>query len=297
VKKTKGNMIKKILFLTQILFSTSVLAVDRIEVVASIYPQKHFIEKIGGDLVDVTVMVKPGASPHSYEPTPKQMVGLSKAKIFFSMGVFFETIWLDKFVSVNRNLMVVKTDKGIEKIPIGLHDHGKSDGKHGFGLNGNYIPDPHVWLSPPLVRIVIKNIFEALVDIDPDNKSKYNTNYKKFDKEILELDREIKSILEGGTKKFMVFHPSFGYFAKSYGLTQIPVEIEGKEPKPRDLNRLINHALENKIKVIFVQPQFSSKSANTIADAIGGKVVYVDPLAYNWSENIIKIAKKFRSVE
>lgn len=288
---------KKILFLILILFSTSVFAVDKIDVVTSILPQKYFIDKIGGDLVDVTVMVKPGASPHSYEPTPRQMVGLSKSKIYFSMGVHFETIWMDKFVSVNPKLMIVKTDKGIEKIPIASYDHDETDVKHDSEHNTNYIPDPHVWLSPPLVRVIIKNIFEAFVSIDPDNKSVYEFNYKKFDEEILELDHKVKSILKGGTKKFMIFHPSFGYFAKSYGLTQIPVEIEGKEPKPRDLNRLINHALENKIRVIFVQPQFSSKSANTIADAIDGEVVYVDPLAYNWPENIIKVAEKFRSLE
>ncbi len=286
---------KLFLFLTMFLFSTSVFAIDKIDVVASILPQKYFIEKIGGDLVDVTVMVKPGASPHNYEPTPKQMVVLSRSKIYFSIGVHFETIWLEKFVSVNPKLMVVKTDKGIEKIPIASHDHDGN--KHNIEHNSNYIPDTHVWLSPPLVRIIIKNILEAFLYIDPDNKSEYESNYKKFDEEILGLDNEIKSILEGGRKKFMVFHPSFGYFAQSYGLTQIPVEIEGKEPKPRDLNRLINHALEEEIKVIFVQPQFSSKSANTIADAIGGEVVYVDSLAYNWSENIIKIAKKVRSLE
>ena len=288
---------KLFLFLTVCLFSTSVFAIDKIDVVASISPQKYFIERIGGDLVDVTVMVKPGASPHSYEPTPRQMVVLSRSKIYFSIGVHFETVWLEKFVSVNPKLMVVKTDKGIEKIPIASHDYDGVDGKYDSDHNSNYILDPHIWLSPPLVRVIIKNIFETFVRIDPDNKAVYESNYKKFDEEILELDHKVKSILQGGRKKFMVFHPSFGYFAKSYGLTQIPVEIEGKEPKPRDLNRLINHALENKIRVIFVQPQFSSKSATTIADAIGGRVVYVDPLAYNWSENIIKIAGKFRSLE
>ncbi len=281
------------IFLILLLFSTSVFASGKTDVVATIYPQKYFIDKIAGGLVDVTVMVKPGASPHNYEPTPKQMVVLSKAKIYFSIGVNFETVWLDKFVSINPNLKVVKTDKGIAKIPMVSHGHGSqlSDNDR-----ENQTPDPHIWLSPPLVRVIIKSITDALVGIDPANRSVYESNYKKFDKEILELDRKIKSIFDGSVKKFMVFHPSFGYFAKAYGLVQIPVEIEGKEPKPKDLNRLINRALKEKIKVIFVQPQFSTRSANIIASAIGGKVVYVDPLAYEWSENIIKIAQKFRSL-
>lgn len=155
-------------------------------------------------------------------------------------------------------------------------------------------PDPHIWLSPALVKIQAAQIRNALVAIDPARRSTYESNHQAFVREIEELDAELKALFAGRTgERFMVFHPSWGYFAQAYGLVQVPVEVEGKEPKPAQLQQLIRHARERGIKVVFVQPQFSAKSAELLAREIGGQVVYADPLAENWAVNLREVARKF----
>jgi zinc transport system substrate-binding protein len=156
--------------------------------------------------------------------------------------------------------------------------------------------DPHTWLAPPLAKIHIRNILQGLIEADPLKKADFEINYQSLLKEIEEVDAELQGLFSGSGKnvKFMVFHPAWGYFAKTYGLTQISVEMEGKEPKPADLERLIRHAKEEQIKVIFVQRQFSTKSAEAIAQNIGGTISVTDPMAFDWSENLRETAKKFR---
>jgi len=178
----------------------------------------------------------------------------------------------------------VHMETGIEKMPMA----GKE--KHG-------ILDPHVWLSPPLVKIMARNILTALAEADPGNKAAYQENYDRFVGEIDELDVKIRDIFakNTGNREFVVFHPAWGYFAKAYGLKQVPVEKQGKAPGPKGLAALIDHAGERGIRVIFVQPQFSEKSAETIARDIGGKVVKADPLAYAWLDNLQKAAKAFEA--
>ena len=211
------------------------------KVFVSISPQKYFVEKIGGDLVDVTVMVPPGANPHNYEPKPRQMVDLSKARIYFALGVTFEDVWLDKIASANPDMKIVHTEKGIIKIPMETHRHHdhdsspgetKSDGDHHHGADHGIL-DPHVWTSPVRVGIMAENIYQALVGIDPDNKKTYEAGRQAFMRELDGLDSEFRKILAHSQgMKFMVFHPAWGYLAHDYGLVQIPVEVEGKEPKP-----------------------------------------------------------------
>lgn len=268
---------------------------DRLRIFVSILPQQYFVEQIGGDQVDVSVMAPPGSDPHAYEPRPRQMVELARAKIYFTVGVSFETVWLDKIASANPDLQIVQMDQGIEKIPMvsdrthGDHHHGKDGGGH--------FSDPHVWTAPPLVKIMAGNIRTALVEIDPARKKIYEKNFTRFAAEIDTIDEEFKALfssVQSGTS-FMVYHPSWGYFAESYGLKQIPVEIEGKEPKPAQLQALIEEARARKIKVIFVQPQFSTRSAETVAAAIGGEIVIADPLAYDWADNLRQQARQFKS--
>jgi len=259
-------------------------ATEPVQVFVSIVPQKYFVEKIGGDLVDVSVMVLPGNSPAIYEPKPNQMVALSKSKIYFAIGVPFEKAWLKKIVSANPKMKVVHTENGIEKRPINKgHRHR--------------IKDPHIWLSPPQVIVQARNILTALLNADPIHASVYEANFKKFIIELVDLDAEIRGIFaeKGKGMRFMVFHPSWGYFADAYGVEQIPIEIEGKEPKPLQLQRLIENAKKSDIKVIFVQPQFSIKSAKIIAEAIGGEVIFANPLALNWIENMRQQAAKFKA--
>jgi len=229
------------------LFIKTTYAGNVMPVYVSIVPQKYFVEKIGGALVNASVMVKPGANPATYEPKPRQMVDLSKTKIYFAIGVPFEKMWLKKIAGANPKILVVHTEKGIEKMPM------KADNPQG-------IKDPHIWLSPPLVMIQARNILSALVVMDHANKSVYE-----------------------------------GYFAGEYGLKQVPVEIEGKDPKPADLQRLVKYAKKLGVKVIFVQPQFSVTNASVIAQAIDGQLAFADPLALNWLDNLRQVAIKFKA--
>ena len=256
---------------------------EPIPVFVSIPPQKYFVEKIGGSLVHVSVMVPPGANPHIYEPRPSQMTALSKSRIYFAIGVTFETVWLPKFAKLNPQMRIVHTDKGIDKMAMVAHHHDTPSSL-----------DPHVWVSPPEVRIIARNILDALVEVDPSNSRTYQSNEEAFLKEIDRLHKDLTEIFKDKKGlKFMVYHPAWGYFARTYGLEQVPVEIEGKEPKPEQLKGLITRSKKDGIKIIFVQPQFSTKSAETLAKAIGGEVIFADNLREDWEKNLRVQAEKF----
>jgi zinc transport system substrate-binding protein len=265
-------------------------------VFVSIVPQKFFVQHIGGDHFDVEVMVQPGASPHTYEPKPSQMRKLAAARAYFTIGVALEDAWLDKISTINPDMKVVHTEAGIVRMKmVGDHHDGEgrdSDAKgEGRAHDGAEGLDPHIWLSPELVKVQAKTITDSLVELDPDREQKYRENYSRFIALVDELDARLRSILAGKTgMKFMVFHPSWGYFARSYGLTQVAVEIEGKSPKPASLKKLIDQARAQQIRVIFAQPQFSRKSAEMIAREIDGEVVLIDPLAEDWGANMVSVA-------
>jgi zinc transport system substrate-binding protein len=266
-----------------------------LQVAVSIQPQAYFVDKIGGDFVSVTVLVPPGANPATYEPKPTQMVSVSTSKVYFAVGVPFERAWLPKFSSVNPSMAVVHTDAGIAKIPMRSAHHHDTPG-HPIETRDGAMRDPHVWLSPPLVKIQAEHILDGLKQSDPIHAEAYETNFHRFSKEIDRLDADLRQLFSGiGEVRFLVFHPSWGYFAETYGLEQIPIEFEGKDPKPAVLQALIKEAKLERIKVVFVQPQFSTRSAKTIANAIGGKVMTADPLAQNWEENLRQQAAKIKS--
>ncbi|MEA3232352.1 MAG: zinc ABC transporter substrate-binding protein [Thermodesulfobacteriota bacterium] len=275
-----------------ILHPVSAFSADKLTVFVSILPQKYFVQQIGKDFVDVHVMVLPGASPATYEPKPRQMTTLSRADIYFSIGVPFEKAWLQKIVAATPEMKLIPIDRGIKKISMmPVHEDEKKD-HHDHGAL-----DPHIWLSPPLVKKQARTILEALIEVDPDKALEYQSNYDVFIFEIDRLDMELKNIFaDRQGLKFMVFHPSWGYFARTYGLMQVPIEIEGKDPKPAQLKKLIETARAQHIKVVFVQPQFSSRSARQIAREIGGQVVTADSLALNWSENLEEVAGKIKAV-
>ncbi len=275
----------------------------KVNVVVSIIPQTYFVNRLAGNLAGVTVMVKPGASPATYEPKPSQMKKVAEADIYFAIGVPFEKAWLPRFASQNRGMMIVDTTKGVKKLPMQNHHQHTSQPPHPSTHiptptsqpphPNPHTPDPHVWLSPKLVKVLAENMAKALMERDPANKEVYKSNLAAFKKEIESLDERLKKILRPCRgEAMMVFHPSWGYFAKDYGLKQIPIEIEGKEPKSRRLLHLMKEAKEEGVETLFVQPQFSKRTAEVIADAIGAKIVDADPLAYEWSDNLLKIAKK-----
>jgi zinc transport system substrate-binding protein len=306
-------------------FLGDAFAADKLPVFVSIVPQKYFVQQIGKDLVEVQAMVQPGASPATYEPKPQQMADLSKTKIYFAIGVPFENAWLKKIAAANTDMRVVHTDHGIEKLAMAAyHHHDDHEGEHHEGEHHdgehheaehdhekgehheeavhdedhheNAGLDPHIWLSPQLVKIQVRTILAALQEADPVHRSVYEANFKAFAAQIDELDADLKEAFEGKKGlQFMVFHPSWGYFAHTYGLKQVPIEIEGKDPKPAQLKELIEHARESGIKLVFVQPQFSTKSAELVAREIGGQVAFANPLAEDWMGNLRGVADKFQA--
>jgi zinc transport system substrate-binding protein len=294
-----------------LIFSASGYAADKIAIFVSIVPQKYFVQQIGKDFVDVQVMVQPGASPHTYEPKPRQMADISNSKIYFAIGVPFEEVWLPKIAAVNPKIKVVHTEQGIEKIPMAAHHHDDGEQGHHSGEDEEQAevgpenedhhhehgePDPHIWLSPPLVKTQAGAILTALQEIDPSHQAAYKANFDTFVAAIDHLDARLKATFAGRQGlRFMVFHPAWGYFAHASGLEEVPIEIEGKDPKPAQLKELIEHAREKGIKVIFVQPQFSTKSAKLVAKEIGGQVAFADPLAEDWMANLVEVADKFKA--
>ncbi|HOV87594.1 MAG TPA: zinc ABC transporter substrate-binding protein [Syntrophobacteraceae bacterium] len=272
-------------------------AAGTVPVAVSIPPQKYFVEKIGGRWVAVSVMVEPGANPHNYEPKPQQMIQLAAAKIYFAVGDPFEKVWLRKFAAANPAMLIVNTEQGIRKLPMDSHGHGEEAPRHGKSGKKEAIPeglDPHVWLSPPLVMLQARNILDAFLRVDPEHRSDYEANYARWVTEIVQLDLYLLEKLSRRDvpREFMVFHPSWGYFAGAYGLKQLSVEVEGKEPKAAELKELIRHAKERNIRSVFVQPQFSGATAKVIAEAVGGRVVMADPLAEDWDRNLREMGDK-----
>ncbi len=255
----------------------------KLHIVSSILPEQKFIESIGGEHVQVALMVKPGNSPHTYEPKPSQMKDISRADLYLAIGVEFEKVWLPKFANQNRHMKIIDISKGIQKYPVSMQ--GKHESKH---------LDPHIWTSPLYTKKLAKNILTALVDADPSHQASYTTNYQAFIEEIDQTDQEIKKIfatLPKERKSFIVFHPSWGYFARYYGLTQIPIEIDGKAPKPRAVQKLIMKARALHIHTILTSPEFSDSIAKQIATELHINVIKVSPLDPNWSENLLRLAK------
>ena len=261
-----------------------------INVYVSIPPQAHFVKAIGGPHVNISVMVAPGQNPASYEPSPKQMVKLARADIYFAIGVPFEAAWLDKFADANPDMRIIHTADGIEKRPIHRHM-----GHHKTGHSHEGIKDPHVWLSPPLVMLQARHIIAALASLDPANTADYEKNYEAFIDRVVKLDTFLlRQFSDNKSDRFMVFHPSWGYFADAYDLEQIAIEIEGKDPKAKDVTALIQTARKNDISIIFAQPQFSVKQAKIIAREIGATIVQANPLAENWEQNLKQVASAIK---
>lgn len=275
------------LLMSSFLFGKTTVAV-------SVLPQESITKAIGGDKINVLLMVKPGASPHSYEPKPAQMIALSNAKLYLSIGVEFEHAWLAKFKAQNPKMKIIDSSRGIKRIDMVAHHHDE-DEHHGRDHHEDEEDgkDPHVWTSPANIKIIAANTIQALTQADPKNKAYYEANYRKLLQKIAATDRQIRLILKNTPKgsKFMVFHPAWGYFASSYGLVQVPIEVEGKEPKSSALGKLIKEAKDQNIRAIFTQPEFSDKSARLIASQLHISVIKASPLAADWSANLVRLAR------
>lgn len=245
---------------------------EKINIMVSILPQVDFVENIGKDKVSVEVMILPGFSPAIYEPSIEQLKKLSEADLYIKIGhIPFEKTQMKKLEDLNPKMKIVNSSEGIDI----------------------YENDPHIWLSPKLVKIQVENIYLALVETDPENKSFYEKNKNEYLAKLNSLDLELKNAFsEMKGKKVLVFHSAFGYLARDYDFEQIAIEIDGKEPSAEDLANIIDTAKKENIKTIFVQKQFSQKSAEAIAKQIDGSVVPLDPLAEDYVENLKRIAKE-----
>ena len=258
----------------------------------SIGPQRFLIERVGGTLVTVDVLVGPGQSPHTFEPTPLQMTRLAGADAYFAVGLPFERTVLDGVPDLNTGIRIVDTAERVPKRNIEqAHHHHGADDEHDVGL-----PDPHVWLNPRFAALLARSVRDALTELDATHAEEFEQNLAALMEELDDLDAELDETLAPlrGESVF-VFHPAFGYFTDAYGLEQVPVETGGMEPGARELVRLIEKATAEGVRVIFVQPQFSSRSAAAVAAEIGGAVVPMDPLAGDYLENLRRMGREVRA--
>ncbi|MFZ5953455.1 MAG: metal ABC transporter solute-binding protein, Zn/Mn family [Candidatus Rifleibacteriota bacterium] len=271
-------------------------AAEKETLFVSILPQKFFLQQLTGDLFKIEVLVGPGMSPHSYEPLPQQMASLAKARVFMAIGLPFEKILLEKISGIFENLLIIDTDQGITRRFMVADESSARDSDHVHHAGCDHsagTPDPHIWLDPQLVKIQARNMAEALIKVFPQHQKLLNANLGSFSQQLDEIDQEIAdrlATLKG--KPILVFHPAFGYFADRYGLVQHSIEIEGKEPTPAQLVKIIRKAKSEGAKVIFVQKQFPARSAQAIAESISGSVIQIDPLAENYFDFLRELAEK-----
>ena len=278
-------------------------AKEVLKVQVSILPQKYFVERISGDLATVDVLLKPGKSPATYSPTPAQIKSLSQADLYFKIGVPFENGFLHKIESIEEDIRLVDCRKGIRlrQMQDQVDDHEEAGhikdqahmAEHHEGERHDHTgKDPHIWMSPKLVKIQAHTILEALVALDPSNQRIYKNNYTAFIQDLDHLDTRLTQTLSPYKgENLFVFHSAFGYFTDAYGMHQIAVETMGKSPKGKDLTAIIKLAKKEKARVIFVQPQFDRNTAEKIASAIKGHVVSINPLAYDYLANMKIMAK------
>lgn len=340
---------------------------EPISVFVSILPQEYLVERIGGERVSVQALVQPGHSPHTYDPSPRQMAALSRARVFFRIGVGFERGFLPKIEAAHPGLLIVDTRKGIPLRTMSAHhhhhhhddedhshsshahgvdadpaeghahpdhpDHGHEkhahtqkkhpapdhahkhdhdhdhDHAHGHGHEDKPHPhahhahhhdeggkDPHIWLNPRWMKMQARTIADTLIELDPGAEARFEANYAALARDLDALDASLRAALapvQGGT--LFVFHPAWGYFADEYGLVQTAIETEGKAPTAQQLARLIEQAKAADVRVIFVQPQMSTQSAQAVAEAIGGAVVPINPLARDYIANLEAVASSIRA--
>jgi zinc transport system substrate-binding protein len=250
-------------------------------ITVSIAPFKYFVEAIAGEDFKVNIMVPAGANPHIYEPFPEQISKLRRSVAYISNGYLgFEMTWLDRFYETNRSMKKLSLGDKIEP----LSSEHRHEGNHVEGA------DPHYWVSPKCAMLMATGVKNFLCELDPSQKLKYEVNYQKLLLTIDSLDKTAKKLLSGLSKKsFMIFHPNLGYLARDYGLNEVSVEFEGKEPPPSRMKELIDFAREEGVRTIFVQREYDTKNARAIANEIGGQIKIIDPLSEDWYNSTLEI--------
>lgn len=258
-------------------------------VAVSLQPYSSVVKEIGGPQVNVVALLPPGADPHTFEPKPASLKEFAKATVYFSDGSGMDAAWLPRFKGVNKNVDVISLSKGIVWMEEDDHHHHENGDHH-----EEEELDPHLWTSPVQMMQVAENVCEALSSLDQGNKDSYRKRTDDLIARLKNLDGELRQSvnrLPANGRTFIVFHPAYGYFARDYGMKQLTVEVEGKEPKPRDLANLIKTGKENNVHIVFVQPQFSKRAAMTIAKELNAKILDTDPLSYDYEKNIRSLLK------
>lgn len=261
-------------------------------ITVTLEPLRYFTEAIAGDRFTVISMVPKGTSPETYDPTPQQLVDLAKSKAYFRIGyIGFEQTWMDKLTDNAPHLQFFDMSQGVDLIYDDTHVHhheaDEEGHKHSTGV------EPHIWSSTINARLIAANILNALCVIDKENESSYLEGYNTLCRQINHTDSIIRQTLAtpGTDRAFMIYHPALSYFARDYGLHQIPIEAGGKEPSPAHLKGLIDICKDEQVGVIFVQPEFDRRNAELIAQQTGTKVVDINPLAYDWEAEMLNTAK------
>lgn len=278
------RLVARLLFLLVVIPAVVFASEENITVAVSLQPYATLVKMVGGARVNVVTLLPPGADPHNYEPKPAIIKAFSLAQVYFTDGSGLDKAWLPRFLGANKKVKVEDISKGIEWMNSEHDEHGK--GHH----HDNEI-DPHIWTSPARMKTLAQNIYEIFKKMDPEHLSYYIARIQMTHDILRKADRRLAAAvldLPHKNRSFIVFHPTYGYLAKDYKLTQYAIEVNGKEPKPRDLANLIQVGRKNNVKVVFVQPQFSKRAAATIAKDLGAVVVETDPLDADFLENTQK---------
>ncbi|MCM2971341.1 metal ABC transporter solute-binding protein, Zn/Mn family [Larsenimonas suaedae] len=307
----------KALVVSTALFVTSLpVMAAPLQVSTSILPEKWLIEQLGGDSVEVQALVEEGKEPEDFSPSPRQLSTLTQSTLYFAIGVPFEQAWLERFEQRAPEMKVFHLDQGLKKRAIEAHaesasgadahgahsheshghdahehaHHDEHQASHGHSHHEGQ-PDPHVWLDPDNMIVMAQTAADALSDALPDQaeaiEAREQALIQKIEHTTDSIERELAPY-KG--QSFMVYHPAFGYFGDRFGLNQLPIELNGREPTPQALNALIKTAHDQNIHTIFIQKQFSTRIASRLADEIDGTVVAIDPLSPDYLSNLEHIA-------
>ena len=250
-------------------------------------PLRYFTEAIAGDNYEVVSMVPKGSSPESYDPTPQQLVNLSKSQAYFRIGyIGFEQAWMKKLKANCPNMKIYDTSKDINLIRNKGHWHG--DHFHEGGV------EPHVWNSTQNALIIADNIYQALCELDSTHQEDYQKRLNVLKQTIRQTDANVRTLLENADSTFLIYHPALSYFARDYGLKQVSIEEGGKEPSPAQLKALIETCRNENVHTIFVQQEFDQRNAQLIAHELGINIVSINPLSYDWVKEMIRIAEALK---
>ena len=250
-------------------------------------PLRYFTEAIAGGHYEVVSMVPKGSSPENYDPTPQQLVALSRSQAYFRIGyIGFEQAWMKKMQANAPEMKVFDTSRGVDFIRGEGHWHG--DHFHEGGV------EPHIWNSTRNAIIIAENIYEALCELDAIHQEEYKNRLDSLKETIAQTDAKVSAFLENADSTFLIYHPALSYFARDYGLKQISIEENGKEPSPAQLKSLIETCRKEKAHVIFVQQEFDQRNAQLIADELGVNVVPINPLSYDWDEEMVRVAQALK---